>query len=39
MKIFQNKLIKGTIILTIAGIITRIIGFFYRIFLAGLLGS
>ena len=39
MKIFQNKLIKGTIILTIAGILTRIIGFFYRIFLAGLLGS
>ena len=39
MKFFQNKLIKGTIILTIAGIITRIIGFFYRIFLAGLLGS
>ncbi len=39
MKIFQNKLIKGTIILTIAGIITRIIGFFYRVFLAGLLGS
>jgi len=39
MKFFQNKLIKGTIILTIAGIITRIIGFFYRVFLAGLLGS
>ncbi|MCI9079373.1 MAG: polysaccharide biosynthesis protein [Lachnospiraceae bacterium] len=39
MKLFQNKLIKGTIILAIAGVITRIIGFFYRIFLAGLLGS
>lgn len=38
MKFLQSKLIKGTIILTIAGIITRIIGFFYRIFLAGLLG-
>lgn len=38
MKFFQSKLIKGTIILTIAGIITRIIGFFYRIFLAGMLG-
>ena len=38
MKFFQSKLIKGTIILTIAGIITRIIGFFYRIFLADILG-
>ncbi|HBA97122.1 MAG TPA: polysaccharide biosynthesis protein [Lachnospiraceae bacterium] len=39
MKLFQSKLIKGTIILTVAGIITRIIGFFYRIFLADVLGS
>lgn len=38
MKFFQSKLIKGTIILTVAGIITRIIGFFYRIFLADALG-
>ena len=39
MKFLQSKLIKGTIILTVAGIITRIIGFFYRIFLADMLGS
>lgn len=39
MKFFQSKLLKGTIILTAAGIITRIIGFFYRIFLADVLGS
>lgn len=39
MKFLQSKLIKGTIILTVAGIITRIIGFFYRIFLADILGS
>lgn len=39
MKFFKSKLIKGTIILTVAGIITRIIGFFYRIFLADVLGS
>lgn len=35
----KNKLVKGTIILTAAGIITRIIGFVYRIFLAGTLGE
>ncbi len=35
----KNKLVKGTIILTAAGIITRIIGFIYRIFLAGALGE
>jgi len=39
MKLFQNKLIKGTVILTVAGIITRIIGFFYKIFLADVLGA
>lgn len=39
MKFLQSKLIKGTIILTVVGIITRIIGFFYRIFLADVLGS
>lgn len=35
----KNQLLKGTIILTGAGIITRVIGFVYRIFLAGTLGE
>ena len=39
MKLFQNKMIKGTFILTIAGIITRFIGFYYKIFLADILGA
>lgn len=30
----KNNLIKGTAILTIAGLLTRILGFFYRIFLS-----
>lgn len=39
MHFLHNKIIKGTLILTIAGFITRILGFFYRIFLAGRLGA
>lgn len=35
----KNRLIKGTIILTTAGLITRLIGFGYRIFLSGTLGE
>lgn len=35
----KNQLLKGTIILTVAGFITRLIGFGYRIFLAGELGE
>lgn len=35
----KNTIIKGTIILTIAGLITRIIGFFYKIFLSNALGA
>lgn len=35
----KNKMLKGTIILTVAGVITRVIGFLYRIFLANLLGD
>ncbi|HHT97888.1 MAG TPA: polysaccharide biosynthesis protein [Clostridiales bacterium] len=35
----KNALIKGTLILTIAGFITRLIGFFYRIFLSNNLGA
>ena len=39
MKFWKSKLIKGTLILTIAGIISRLIGFAYRIYLADILGS
>lgn len=39
MKRIQNKLIQGTLLLTIAGFLTRIIGFGYRIFLADCLGN
>ena len=35
----KDQLLKGTIILTIAGFVTRFIGFGYRIFLAGELGE
>lgn len=35
----KEKIIKGTIFLTVAGILTRIIGFLYRIFLANTLGE
>lgn len=35
----KNQLLKGTIILTCAGIVTRLLGFAYRIFLAGKLGE
>lgn len=35
----KNTLIKGTIILTAAGFLTRILGFFYRIWLSGQLGA
>lgn len=39
MKKFRNKLIQGTLLLTIAGFVTRLIGFAYRIFLADVLGT
>ncbi len=35
----KNKVIKGTFILTFAGLITRIIGFYYRIFLSKTIGA
>ncbi|MGN0437884.1 MAG: oligosaccharide flippase family protein [Lachnospiraceae bacterium] len=35
----NNLIIKGTLILTITGIITRIIGFYNRIFLSDLIGA
>lgn len=38
-KIITNLVIKGTLILTIAGFSTRIIGFYNRIFLSDLIGA
>lgn len=35
----RNTFIKGTIILTLTGLISRIIGFFYRIYLSRLFGE
>jgi stage V sporulation protein B len=35
----RNNILKGTIILTLAGFITRFIGFFYRIFLSNTMGA
>ena len=34
-----HPLITGTILLTAAGLLSRVLGFFYRIFLADLLGA
>lgn len=39
MKLNQHPLIKGTLLLTTAGLISRIIGFFYKIFLVSLIGA
>lgn len=35
----KNTFLQGTLILTLAGVLTRIIGFFYRIFLARFIGE
>jgi hypothetical protein len=35
----RNNIVKGTIILTLAGFATRFIGFFYRIFLSNSMGA
>lgn len=35
----KNAIIRGTFILTIAGLISRVIGFYYRIFLSNAIGS
>lgn len=35
----KNTIIKGTLILTAAGLLTRIIGFFYKIYLSNLIGA
>lgn len=34
----KSTLLKGTAILTIVGVITRLLGFFYKIFLSNILG-
>ena len=35
----KKSLLRGALLLTIAGVITKIIGFFYRIFLANTIGA
>lgn len=35
----KNALLRGTLLLTIAGLFSRILGFFYRIFLANTIGA
>lgn len=35
----KNTILKGTLILTLAGLVTRIIGFFYKIYLSNTLGA
>lgn len=35
----NNIILKGTLILTTAGIISRLLGFYYRIFLTGIIGA
>lgn len=38
-RLSKHKLIQGTLILTITGFITRILGFLYKIYLADILGA
>jgi len=38
-RINRGNIIKGTLILTLAGFVTRFIGFFYRIFLSNTMGA
>lgn len=35
----RNSLIKGTLVLTLTGLVSRVIGFFYRIFLSHVFGE
>ncbi len=39
MKLLKNQLVLGTLILTFTGLISRIIGFFYRIFISHAFGE
>lgn len=38
-KLLKNPLISGTLLLTVAGVASRIIGFFYKIFLSRVIGA
>ena len=38
-KLMKNPLITGSLLMTAAGVISRIIGFFYRIFLSRTIGA
>lgn len=38
-KFLKNPLVAGTLLMTAAGVISRVIGFFYRIFLAQTIGA
>lgn len=37
--LYKNPLVKGTLILTFAGFLTRILGFFYKIYLSNIIGA
>lgn len=37
--LYKNPLIKGTLILTFAGFLTRTLGFFYKIYLSNIIGA
>ncbi len=39
LKNWRNPLISGTVILTLTGLLSRLIGFFYRIFLSNVFGA
>ena len=36
---WKNPLVTGTVILTLTGLLSRFIGFFYRIFLSNIFGA
>lgn len=39
MKKYKNSIIRGTLILMLAGLLTRFLGFYYRIFLSARIGA
>lgn len=39
MKLLKNNVVRGTFILMIAGLLTRFLGFYYRIFLSSKIGA
>lgn len=39
LKSISNPLIAGTLLLTVTGLSSRVIGFFYRIFLSRIIGA